>query len=176
MNSAHCANCGSLVPAGANACTICGRPYGADAWKVSGVPSRAAAGAPAGAPTNAQGSYGAAAPGGATAALPGYAPAAPAQYPVGSDLPAASSGGLGDFFAFRTMVSHGLLKVVYLLGFLALTLSAVLSGLNGANGYLNGLLILVVGNVLWRVFCEWLILFFSMHERLASIERELRRR
>ena len=40
--------------------------------------------------------------------------------------------------------------------------------------FMLGLGILLPGNLIWRVICEAAILFYSMHERLVSIEDRLR--
>ena len=37
-----------------------------------------------------------------------------------------------------------------------------------------GLAILVIGNIVWRIFCEINIMVFSIHEILGSIEAELK--
>lgn len=34
----------------------------------------------------------------------------------------------------------------------------------------------IVGNLLWRLVCEQVILLFSIHERLVSIDRSLKTR
>lgn len=81
---------------------------------------------------------------------------------------------LSDFFRFRTMVSLGLLRLVYVFGLLGLIVYGVL--LIGQGQGVLGLLAIIGGNLAWRVGCEYLILFFSMHELLGSIDGELRRK
>jgi hypothetical protein len=44
---------------------------------------------------------------------------------------------------------------------------------SGGN-FWTGLLIIVVGNLIWRVVCESIILLFSIHEILASIEKRIK--
>lgn len=84
------------------------------------------------------------------------------------------------YFAFRKMLSPLVIRLLNLLGLLACT---------GAGGYylyraytesfvntdtlVRGLVILIAGNIAWRLACEILILFFSMHEVLVSIETRL---
>lgn len=84
------------------------------------------------------------------------------------------------FFSFRTMVSVGLIRILYLLGMIGLTLFGILiivvpTQQPYVEKIVLGLLLLVPGNVLWRVFCEVWILLFSMHDILGSIERELKK-
>ncbi len=89
------------------------------------------------------------------------------------------------------MVSPLLLKLAYALGVVALivvgvdSLSAYISAPRGATttcndfGYCTntsnalriGILVLTLGNLIWRLLCERVIVFFSIHERLRRIEQ-----
>jgi hypothetical protein len=96
-----------------------------------------------------------------------------------------------EFFGFRKMVSPSIIKFVYFLGFLAITIGGILvmvggpiiGGLmnenygNGAGvvvGIAGGLAVIIVGNLIWRVVCEAWILAFSIHEILGSAEKALK--
>jgi Na+/proline symporter len=89
------------------------------------------------------------------------------------------------------MVSPSIIKFIYVLGFLAITIVGILvmvggpivGGLmnenygNGAGviaGIVGGLLVIIVGNLIWRVMCEAWILAFSIHEILGSAEKALK--
>ncbi|HIC95518.1 TPA: DUF4282 domain-containing protein [Candidatus Bipolaricaulota bacterium] len=92
------------------------------------------------------------------------------------------------FFSFRTMISPGLIKLLYVLGAIGITIAGVLTiigalearrGLWGSTevmwgGILWGVAIIVLGNLLWRVFCEGLIVLFNIHDLLDSIDRRFR--
>ena len=98
---------------------------------------------------------------------------------------------LRDFLAFRVMMSPLLLKLAYVLGVVALivvgvdSITAYISAPRGATttcndfGYCTttsnalpiGILVLTVGNLIWRLLCERVIVFFSIHERLRRIEQ-----
>ena len=81
-----------------------------------------------------------------------------------------------DFFAFRLMLSAGLIKVIYPLGILLIiVLTAVGLGLRPRDSILaafppmawdHALLFLFFANIGWRIFCEQMILLFSIHESL----------
>lgn len=106
---------------------------------------------------------------------PTSAPApTPAPQPQRSySAPAPKKGG---FFSFRTMISSKLLKFMYVLGMIAITLGAAYSIYEelvpniwfGLGGF-------VIAQLFWRVSCEGFILFFSINDILASIEREIKR-
>jgi len=91
---------------------------------------------------------------------------------------------MSDFLAFRTLISVGLIKIAYVIGAIVITAIGLvglfalfqeryLTSEARALGVLLNLGVIVGGNIVWRVFCEWLILFFSIHEILASIEQRL---
>jgi hypothetical protein len=46
-------------------------------------------------------------------------------------------------------------------------------GLGVLAGFFGGLLVMVLGTVIWRVYCELLILFFRMNETLTEIRDNL---
>jgi hypothetical protein len=92
----------------------------------------------------------------------------------------------GGYFSFRTMVSPMLIKIVYVLGILGiigggimLTMQILLGkfseyiitiGDEKTTAIIIGVLFILVGNLLWRVLCEVLIVLFSMHEVLVQNE------
>lgn len=82
-----------------------------------------------------------------------------------------------DFLAFRKMVSTTIIKLIYILGVIGLTISGVVSFFRGFMGFPMGFPIglgtVVFGNLLWRVFCEIWILLFSIHDTLGRIEKNL---
>jgi len=96
------------------------------------------------------------------------------------------------FFSFHKMVSTSIIKVSYVLGLVLITLWGLVAigfGIfmmvntaqapevtgrllyfdQGALSIAVGVLVLIFGNLLWRLICEGWILLFSMHELLASI-------
>jgi hypothetical protein len=81
---------------------------------------------------------------------------------------------VGDYFNFKSMVSPVLIKVIYFLGFLSLTVSGVV--MMTRNQPLEGLSALVFGNLLWRITCEGIIIIFRIHESLVSIEEKQKTR
>lgn len=88
-----------------------------------------------------------------------------------------------DFLAFRLMITPGMIMIVWLLGalaLLALPLAAMASAPpDGAppvehRGFfvtltpLMALAIALIGNVVWRVWCEQLMVFFAIHRALLG--------
>ena len=80
---------------------------------------------------------------------------------------------MGSFFSFDRMITPTIIKIVFWIG-LALTvllgLGLLIAGNNGGVRVL-GLVYLIFGPILWRVYCEILIVVFKMQEHLAAIEQ-----
>ena len=90
------------------------------------------------------------------------------------------------YFSFRTMITPIIVKWLYVIGMIAITIEGFITmfsrrGISyfgyyiSGGGFWEGLLVIVVGNLIWRVVCEVIILLFSIHEILASIERKIKR-
>ena len=86
------------------------------------------------------------------------------------------------FFSFRKMVSRFLIQFIYVIGMIVITLSGLsywkmaLESNNERLAYTYfglGLLILIGGNLVWRVISELLIVIFNIHNILASIEKKM---
>ena len=89
---------------------------------------------------------------------------------------------MAGYFSFQKMISTSVVKVVYFLGFLILSsLSITLivwAGLRlnsasierqlGWRYVAYGAAALVVGNILWRVICEFCIVLFNINEQLST--------
>ena len=87
---------------------------------------------------------------------------------------------MDGFLKFRTMVTPVIIQILFWLGVAA----AVLFGLvtmgtsfgrfgGGAGQFFGGLLIIVIGPVIVRIYCELLILLFRMNETLTEIKNSL---
>lgn len=87
----------------------------------------------------------------------------------------------GGFFSFRTMITPGIIKLIYVLGAIGITIAGVVTIISAIKagrywggavwGVIWGIGIIILGNLLWRVFCEELIVLFKIHDLLSSIEK-----
>ncbi|MDF0649840.1 MAG: hypothetical protein CV081_09030 [Nitrospira sp. LK265] len=94
--------------------------------------------------------------------------------------PAGYVSFYAEYFAFRELVTPQLIKVVYIAGACFITAAGLLSILSpeALNEYevgpmltrLGGIVVLLAGNLVWRMMCEGAILLFSLHELLVSID------
>jgi hypothetical protein len=97
--------------------------------------------------------------------------------------PAYTPSGFVQFFTFRHMVTPALIQMIYAVGLVGITLISLLvmagavlpaTGLTvSLNGIITGLLLLTLGNLIWRLVCEKIILSFRIHDALVAIEDQL---
>jgi len=90
---------------------------------------------------------------------------------------------MGAYFSFERMITTTFVKVVYFLGFLAITAGgvalAVWAGMQLNDARIDRMLgwryvaagvgLVVIGNVVWRVFCELWVVLFEIHAELVSV-------
>ena len=93
---------------------------------------------------------------------------------------------MSEFFSFQKCITSPFVKTVYFLGFLVLTAGGIgLAGWAGMRLFeatiprglgwyyvTGGAGILLVGNLVWRVFCEIWIVLFNIHARLVSLDQK----
>jgi hypothetical protein len=85
-----------------------------------------------------------------------------------------------DFLQFRKMITPIIIQILFWVGVAVAVIGALVvmamsfsSSGGGAIQFLGGLVMLVVGPVIVRVYCELLILFFRMNETLTEIKNGL---
>ena len=90
---------------------------------------------------------------------------------------------MAGYFSFRNFITASIVKVIYAVGFIALTAGGIAlivwSGLRLNNAIIDrqlgwryvviGAAAVVVGNIAWRVICEIWIVLFSINSRLAEV-------
>lgn len=91
------------------------------------------------------------------------------------------------YFSFDRMITPAFVKVVYFLGFIGLTAGgvalAVWAGMQlndatiarslGWRYVAAGVAAVVVGNIVWRVFCELWVVLFGIHAELTWVRHAL---
>ena len=94
---------------------------------------------------------------------------------------------MSGYFSFHKMITVSFVKVIYFLGFLALTIGCtslvVWAGLRLQDATIDrqlgwryvaiGTAGVLIGNLVWRVLCESWIVLFNIHSHLASIDDSL---
>ena len=89
---------------------------------------------------------------------------------------------MGDFLTFRRMITPIIIQIVFwigIIGILVLGIVAIVDGVSGESDggeVIIGVLFLIIGPLIWRVFCEILILTFRIIETLADLRNILRKK
>ena len=84
------------------------------------------------------------------------------------------------------MITLQIIQIVYIVGAILLTIAALAAMFGGhsseyggyggpmsmltGGGFIGGLIFLVVGNVVWRMWCELIVIFFRINKTLNNIE------
>lgn len=89
---------------------------------------------------------------------------------------------LQSFLSFNKMITPSIITVIYYILLTAVILGGlftIFAGLGapfgGGGMAFTGILVLFLGPVLVRVYCEILIVLFKIHGRLASVDETLKR-
>jgi hypothetical protein len=97
-----------------------------------------------------------------------------------------------SYLTFKRFITPNVITVVYIIGAIILTIASILMIAGGSfipmygmpselSPYLMpsgvgiaivGVLLLIFGNLFWRVWCEYLIVQFRIYDALASIDRK----
>lgn len=94
---------------------------------------------------------------------------------------------MGAYFSFERMITTTFVKVVYFLGFIAITAAGVVltvwAGMQLNDATISrslgwryvamGLALVIAGNIVWRVFCELWVVLFGIHSELVSVRYSL---
>jgi len=75
-----------------------------------------------------------------------------------------------EFFNFQKMFTTVIIKFLYIMGALIISIITLTTLL---NNFFLALAIFVFGHLFWRIFCESLILLFSIHQELIKINQKI---
>jgi Domain of unknown function (DUF4282) len=82
---------------------------------------------------------------------------------------------MSDFLSFDTFITPKIIRIVFVLGLLLIalgTLFRVLSGLWELS-IITGVILPLIGacivGLLWRIYCELILVFFDMRDKLADL-------
>jgi hypothetical protein len=82
---------------------------------------------------------------------------------------------MSDFLSFDTFITPKLIRIVFALGLLLITLATLIRVLWGLweLSLITGVLLPLIGacivGLLWRIYCELILVFFDMRDKLADL-------
>jgi len=78
----------------------------------------------------------------------------------------------GNYISFRRMITLVIIQILHFIGMIVITIGGFyfLFNGNGDDSFVMGLVILILGNLAWRMVCELLILLFRLVNSVSKIE------
>jgi hypothetical protein len=93
---------------------------------------------------------------------------------------------LNDFINFDYFITKDVISLIYFLGAILITIIGIIimiwgqflpGGIFNSNNLFTaiftGLLIITLGNLFWRILCEFIAVIFKINESLISIDASL---
>lgn len=82
---------------------------------------------------------------------------------------------MGAFLSFDKFVTPAVIKVVYWIGIVVIIISGVGWAFAGAQysafAPIGAIIGVILGLLLWRVYCELIILWFKIHDEMVGIRK-----
>ena len=92
-----------------------------------------------------------------------------------------------DFLSFKTMITLKVIQIMYVVIAVIITIAGLVTMFSGGSnrgdyggyggfgslmpgGFFGGLLLIIFGNVVWRIWCELIIGFFRINKSLNNID------
>jgi hypothetical protein len=76
-----------------------------------------------------------------------------------------------EFLRFEKMITPVVIEVLFWVGVVATVIGAIVIMSRGGIAILGGVIFLVLGPLMVRIYCELLILLFRIFESVKNIER-----
>ena len=83
-----------------------------------------------------------------------------------------------EFLSFDKMITPTLIKIIFYIGCALSVIAGIIMIISGVNSYYGGgaqvfmgIVLLILGPFLTRIYCELLIVQFKMQEHLAHIRK-----
>jgi len=86
---------------------------------------------------------------------------------------------MSQYIAFKRFITPTFIMVIYILGALVVTIGSIVLmafgvGYGGAAvGIILGIIMLIFGNLAWRILCEYWIVQFRIYEEIAALNRHM---
>ncbi|WP_067727575.1 DUF4282 domain-containing protein [Oceanobacillus damuensis] len=78
-----------------------------------------------------------------------------------------------EFVSFDKMLTPTLIKVLFWIGVAFSVLTGLIMMFDGGFAVILGLITIIVGPIIARVYCELLIIFFKIHESLTDLNKKV---
>ena len=76
---------------------------------------------------------------------------------------------MNDFLSFRKMITPVFIQVIFWIAVVMCVISALMAMAQGGVAIIAGLLFLIIGPFMARIYCELLIIAFRIYDELVAI-------
>jgi hypothetical protein len=77
---------------------------------------------------------------------------------------------MGDFLRFETMITPVVIQVIFWIAVVIVIIAGIVQLTNGGWAVLTGLLTIILGPLVARIYCELVIVFFRINDHLRAIQ------
>ena len=76
---------------------------------------------------------------------------------------------MNDFLSFRKFITPLFIQIIFWLFVIMVVIAGLISMFQGGAAIFSGLIMIIVGPLFVRMYCELLILFFRIYDELVAI-------
>jgi hypothetical protein len=87
----------------------------------------------------------------------------------------AGEAGMGDFLRFDTMLTPIVIQIVFWIAVVIAVIAGFIQLFGGGFAVITGLLTIILGPVVARIYCEIVIVFFRINDHLRHIQQNTQR-
>ena len=92
---------------------------------------------------------------------------------------------MSEYISFKKFITPTFIMIIYVLGALVITIGSFLLmlvdfnvagqgvSLGGGVGIIIGIIMLIFGNLAWRILCEYWVVQFRIYEEIAALNRRM---
>jgi hypothetical protein len=92
---------------------------------------------------------------------------------------------MSGYISFKRFITPTFIMVIYILGALVITIGSFIImfvdfnvagqgvSLGGGVGIIIGIVMLIFGNLAWRILCEYWVVQFRIYEEIAALNRRM---
>jgi len=84
---------------------------------------------------------------------------------------------MSEYISFKRFITPTFIMVIYILGALVATIGSILLMVSGIGGtviaVILGIIMLIFGNLAWRILCEYWVVQFRIYEEIVALNRHM---
>lgn len=88
---------------------------------------------------------------------------------------------MSEYLSFKRFVTPAFIMIIYILGAIGVTLMSIVvmiggfnfAGTTGGVSIVFGIILLIFGNLFWRIVCEYMIVQFRIYDEIVMLNRRM---